>query len=271
MDKRLKDYKLPELNAEIPIMMITPTIVNDGRILVIASQPASYMLQHDTSIENELKVVPDGIDFNNFFNEQDAQNLKFTSALRMNATFPYIMPAASLPSFPPIQAMDAGIRDNYGIINTLRFLFAFKDWLSWNTSGVVVVQIRDNYKNNKIENVSKNTILERITSPFKNVTGNFILMQDYTNDHAVISAKTWLQCPFDFVQFEMPETDEKISLSWHLTEKEKNFIKTVSTNEENKKSLEKIKKLLSYPDVIVKSTSGTAPEFSKQADSATFH
>ncbi|MEO5570342.1 MAG: hypothetical protein ABIT08_07255 [Bacteroidia bacterium] len=241
MNKRLKDYQGPEMKSQIPIMMITPTIVNDGRIMVISSQPASYMLQHDTS---ELKVVPDGIDFSNFFSEQDAENLKFTSALRLNATFPYIMPAASLPSSPPIQVMDAGIRDNYGIINTLRFLYSFKDWIKDNTSGVVIVQIRDNYKNNKIENVSKNTLLERLTSPFKNVTGNFILMQDYTNDNAMNAAKKQMQCPFDFVQFELPETDEKISLSWHLTEKEKNFIKIVTLNDENKKSLEKVKMLL---------------------------
>jgi hypothetical protein len=244
INKRLKDYKLPEQNAIIPMMIITPTIVNDGRTLVISPQSASYMLQHDSSLGSELHAVSDGIDFHNFFREQDAENLKFTSALRLNATFPYIMPAASLPSNPPIQVMDAGIRDNYGILNTLRFLYSFKDWMRDNTSGVIIVQIRDNYKNNKIENVSKNTIYERITAPFKNVTGNFILIQDYSNDNALITAKTWIQCPLDFVQFEMPETDEKISLSWHLTEKEKNFIKTVPSSNENKKSLEKIKKLL---------------------------
>src|SRR6185436_10911825 len=34
LDKRLRDYKYPELKATIPIMIITPTIVNDGRTLV---------------------------------------------------------------------------------------------------------------------------------------------------------------------------------------------------------------------------------------------
>jgi len=267
LDKRLRDYKYPELKATIPIMIITPTIVNDGRTLVIASLPASYMLQHSSSFDSELKAVPDGIDFYNFFKDKDAANLKFTSALRLNATFPYIMPAASLPSNPPIQAMDAGIRDNYGIINTLRFLYAFKDWIKENTSGVVIVQIRDNFKNNKIENVSKNTIYERLTSPFKNVTGNFILMQDYSNDNALVTAKTWVQCPLDYVQFEMPETDEKISLSWHLTEKEKNFINWAAANVENKKSLEKLKNLLSVKGL---EAINTEADFNKQRASKAF-
>ncbi len=244
MDRRMKDYKLPELKAKMPLMFITPTIVNDGRAAIIGSQPASYLLQN-YSDKNELNTVPDGIDFNNFFEEQDASNLKFTSALRLNATFPYIMPAASLPSNPPIEVMDAGIRDNYGIINTLRFLFTFKDWIRNNTSGVVVIQIRDNFKKGKIENISRNTILDKLTSPLHNVSGNFLLLQDYKNDNDLLVAHDWMLCPFDFVQIEMPETEERVSLSWHLTKKEKNFVKDAVTNKENRDSFEKIKKLLS--------------------------
>ncbi|MFI5219775.1 MAG: patatin-like phospholipase family protein [Bacteroidia bacterium] len=244
MDKRIKDYLQPELESKIPIMVISPTIVNDGRSVIISSSPCSFLLQNNSPSDNQPYSIPDGIDFLNFFSSQDAANLKFTSALRMNATFPYIMPAASLPSIPPIEVMDAGIRDNYGIINSLRFLYAFKEWIAENTSGVVVLQVRDYFKKTKIENTSKNTILTKLTAPLRNVSGNFILMQDYKNDNDMKTAQSWIQCPFDFVQIEMPETEEKISLSWHLTEKEKNFIKNAVTNSENKKSLEKIKQLL---------------------------
>ena len=38
----------------------------------------------------------------------------------------------------------------------------------------------------------------------------------------------------------MPETQEKISLSWHLTEKEKNFLKEAPLNTENRKSLSRL-------------------------------
>lgn len=244
MDKRIKDYKLPELKAEIPLMIISPTIINDGRTVIIGSQPASYLLQNYSLNNNEIKSIPDGIDFNNFFEAQNAGNLKFTSALRLNATFPYIMPAASLPSQPPIEVMDAGIRDNYGIINSIRFLYTFKEWIKDNTSGIIVIQIRDTYKRGKIENISRNTFFEKLTAPLQNVSGNFILMQDYNNDNNLYTAKSWIQCPIDFIQIEMPETEEKISLSWHLTEKEKNFIKNAVTNPENTASLKKLEQLI---------------------------
>lgn len=244
MDKRLKDFRQPELESKIPMLVISPTIINDGRSVIISSQPCSYLLQNYSASGNKYSAVPDGIDFLNFFEKQDAYNLKLTSALRMNATFPYIMPAASLPCNPPIEVMDAGIRDNYGIINTLRFLYAFKDWIKENTSGVVIIGIRDNFKRTKIENTNRNTILERLTAPFRNLSGNFILMQDYAHDNNLLTAGDWLQCPFEYVQLEMPETEDKISLSWHLTEKEKNFIKWAVTNEQNKKSLEKIELIL---------------------------
>lgn len=244
LDKRMRDYKIPEMESKVPILVITPSIVNDGRFVAIGAQPVSYLLQGYSSSQNDLKSVPDGIDFNNFFSEQNAGNLKFTTALRMNATFPYIMPAASLPSEPPIEVMDAGVRDNYGITNSLRFLYTFKEWIRDNTDGVVVVQIRDTYKKGEIENISRNTFSEKLSAPFQNVTGNFILLQDYTNDYNLFTAKTWMQCPFDFIQFEMPETEEKVSLSWHLTNREKNFIKNAATNTENKAALGKLKSVL---------------------------
>ncbi|MBK8414915.1 MAG: hypothetical protein IPL22_10755 [Bacteroidetes bacterium] len=95
----------------------------------------------------------------------------------MNATFPYIMPSASLPTQPPVEVMDAGIRDNYGILNSVRFLFEFKEWIQTNTGGVVFIQIRDTNKKSRLQNTSLSTILQKITAPVRNVTGNFILMQ----------------------------------------------------------------------------------------------
>ncbi len=242
MDKVMNDFRMSELKSEIPMMVITPTIINDGRTAVISSLPASYLLQDYTAEENNLHVTPDGIELNHFFKNQDAGNLKFTSALRLNATFPYIMPAASLPSDPPIEVMDAGIRDNYGIINAIRFLYTFREWISKNTSGVIVVQLRDNYKRANAEKPKGNTILQRITSPLKNVTGNFILMQDYYNDQSLLAARAWFNGSLELVQMEIPELEEKITLSWHLTEREKQFIIGSVHNAENQESLLKFKR-----------------------------
>ena len=50
-DKRLKDYESAESGAIIPMMIFTPTIVNDGRRLLVSPHDISF-LSHD-QIENE--------------------------------------------------------------------------------------------------------------------------------------------------------------------------------------------------------------------------
>ena len=50
------------------------------------------------------------------------------------------MPATALPTVPQVEVMDAGIRDNYGVLNAIRFIYEFKDWIEENTSGVFQVR-----------------------------------------------------------------------------------------------------------------------------------
>ncbi len=69
----------------------------------------------------------------------------------MNATYPYVLPNVHLPSMPGIEVLDAGFRDNYGIVSAVRFIHVFKDWILKNTSGVVMVQISSS---ENIENIS---------------------------------------------------------------------------------------------------------------------
>jgi len=49
--KILGDYKQPEQDAEIPMAFITPSIVNDGRRMIISPQGVSYMTMAPIGIE----------------------------------------------------------------------------------------------------------------------------------------------------------------------------------------------------------------------------
>lgn len=245
LNKNLGYYRQPELKAEIPMMIISPSIINDGRAMMISPIGVSYMLQKP--VENaSLNTVPDGIEYTRFFEKNNPLNTRFSSILRMNATFPYIMPAASMPTIPSIEVMDAGIRDNYGVLNAVRFLFEFREWINNNTSGVVFIQIRDTHKKSRLQNSSLTTLLSKITAPVRNVSGNFLLMQDYLHDDYLKYLGAWINCPFDFVSFQLPEMDEKVALSWHLTNKEKIFLRDAVFSEENNKSLNRIDQLLNY-------------------------
>jgi hypothetical protein len=166
------------------------------------------------------------------FKNQEANNLKFSSALRMSSTFPYVMPIVHLPSEPEIQIMDAGIRDNFGIQTTLKFLYTYRKWIEMNTSGVIILQIRDLEKNKEIKAGEKNTILKALSAPVGNIYKNLFATQDYTHDQMVQYASEWFEGEIDMVDIVLDQTEDKnLSLSWHLTKKEIGMIhQSIKTN-----------------------------------------
>ncbi|REJ83517.1 MAG: patatin-like phospholipase family protein [Bacteroidetes bacterium] len=245
LQKRLSAYREPEAAAIIPMMVFSPTIVNDGRRLMISPQPISYLSHHKVDSGFKFNSTIDEIEFRKLFRDQHADNIRFTSVLRMNATFPYILPAVSLPSSPTIQVMDAGIRDNTGLKTTLKFLHTFRHWIEENTSGVVFVDIRDSKKSRPVEEKPKMSILENIITPLGNIYGNLLTIQDYNQDEAYEYAKSWLNAPFDFIIFELPTKEQDISLSWHLTTREKQSVYNSIDLNENRKSMSRLMELLS--------------------------
>ncbi|MEM6769094.1 MAG: patatin-like phospholipase family protein, partial [Bacteroidota bacterium] len=141
LDKPLWRYRQPELAAEVPMMFLTPSIVEDGRRMVISPHGVSYMTAPPLALSGDLPLLPDMVDFRWLLQDQDADSLRFSTALRMNATYPYVLPLVQLPTKPVIRLMDAGYRDNYGIVSAVRFVSTFEEWIKENTSGVHLIQI----------------------------------------------------------------------------------------------------------------------------------
>lgn len=243
LNKRLKDYVLPEKNADIPILVLSPTIINDGRRLLISSQPVSYLTNGlcESNVTNHALI--DGVEFTRFFEKQEAMNLKFTSALRMNATFPYIAPTVTLPSSPAMEVMDAGIRDNLGIKNNIKFLYTFRDWIRENTSGVVILQIRDTRKELPIENSMKHNLFENVLLPVGSIYINIAKTQDYNHDELIQYASSFFGGKVDVINFELPNEKQKLSLSWHLTTREKKFINNAIYLPENQDAIFRLRKI----------------------------
>ncbi|HAD11097.1 MAG TPA: phospholipase, partial [Saprospirales bacterium] len=126
--RKLSEYRQPEQEALIPMLIASPFILNDGRRLLISPQGVSYLMQPNAG-KLAAQVEIDGIDFGRFFATQQADSLAFSSAMRMNCTYPFIMPNVWLPTQPSVEALDAGFRDNYGIGLAVRFAHVFKSML----------------------------------------------------------------------------------------------------------------------------------------------
>lgn len=244
LDKRLIDYQLPEQQAQIPMMILSPCIVNDGRKLFISSQPISYMSVSELYEKKEIHSKIKGIEFRRFFEAQDADSLHFVTALRMNATFPYITPNVLLPSNPLMEVMDAGLLDNFGLDNAIRFLYVFREWISENTSGVVFIAIRDPQKE-EIPKHSERTFLNYLFSPIEDMIGNLSRLQDVRNDNDLEYARAWFVGKISLIEFQyQQETSQPASLSWRLTTKEKEDIKQMIHSPFNRAAMEKLKETL---------------------------
>ena len=250
-DKQISDYKLPEEQADLPTLIMSPTIANDGRKLYISSQPVSFMgISSDILKEEDQKIR--GIDFQALFKKNSPEELSFLSALRMSASFPYITPNISLPTDPRIEIMDAGISDNFGVSDALRFINVFKDWIAENTGGIILFVIRDSKTDAPIESAPIPSVIDRLTYPIASVYNNLTTMQDINNDVREELLKNWFEGDMDVVEISYDsflkddETSEveRASLSWHLTTKEKKLIIENIKIESNQKAIQRLKGLV---------------------------
>ncbi len=220
--RRLGDYKLAEENAVIPPLILTPTIVNQGKTLYISPLGRSYLVTPDTIPPSYITKVP-GLEFRRFFAENSPDSLWFITALRMNATFPYILPLVSLPSEPEMKTMDAGARDNFGISTAVKYLYEFREWFAANTSEVVFITMRDCEKEDKIGDTRIDGLIAKAISPINGSVYSFMQSGDEAMDYLLQHVPDWYAGNIEVFSIEYPLNALKnhASLSLHLTEKEK--------------------------------------------------
>lgn len=245
LTKRLGDYEATEQNSTIPMMVFSPSVVNDGRKMLISPIGISYLTQNIKTTKTNYIKLYDAIEYSRFFKKQDASKTLFTSVLRMSATFPYISPIVSLPSEPRIEIMDAGLRDNFGWTTSMRFIKTFNDWIAENTSGIVIIQIRDKHKNSPIEKNPSQTLMESLSRPMGAFYSNLFDVQDFNHNQELQLLDYWCKSPVEVIDLQLRnDKDDHISLSWHLTNKEKKKVLSSIYTPENQYAIKRLKELL---------------------------
>lgn len=222
MDKRIADYAPYEEKSIIPLMIFSPAIINDGKRLIISPLPMSFMSYNAPINGSSSRPLIENIEFTRLFKNNHAHNLKFTSAIRMNASFPYILPTVSLPSKPSIEIMDAGLRDNYGTRTTITYLFHVKDWINKNTSGVILIRTHDSRQPEYNPKYIR-TYADNLLSPLGGLLNNISKIHLQENDQLIQFASAWLNVPINVFDYKLAEiiTGKEISMSLHLTTREK--------------------------------------------------
>jgi hypothetical protein len=246
LSKTLRYYAKPEAEALLPSMLFNSVINSDGRKMIIATHPARFLMR---PVIDSLAITPfdpDAVDFHSFFQKQGPLNLNLLSALRMNATFPYVLPNVWLPTEPVIDVMDAGLRDNFGQEASLRFIMVFKEWLQANTSKVVLLQIRDRSLGNWDSPAEGNDLIGFLTKPFLTLQNNWYKLQDYyQHDELEYMADAYgpsfYRVCFQYLPY---RKEAPASLSFHLTAAEKRDIALSLDNAANKEEFQKLQKIM---------------------------
>ena len=244
LDKKLKDYAADESAANIPLMFYHNVITRDARMMLISTQPLRFMMQPPAD-SVDVNNTPDAVDFTTFFANQDPYNLRILTALRMNATFPVVLPNVWLPSNPVIDVMDGGLRDNYGVSTSLRFLSHMQKWIEENTRGVLIIQIRDRMDGGWEHPYEYDNLSENAVKPFFLLQNNWYKMQEYFQSDMADYFVTNSGFPIHKISFQyIPKKEEdKAALSFHLTRREKLDIATSLKSKYNVESFSKVLQL----------------------------
>ena len=128
---RLKSYAPYEESGQTPIILFTPACLTNSLQLLISPLPISFLCWADQK--------PVALELSQLLPSDD---LRITSALRMNAAFPLVLPAVRLPTSPPLDIMDAGAIDNLGQSLSLRLLWKQRSLLA-TTAKIIWIEIRD--------------------------------------------------------------------------------------------------------------------------------
>jgi len=220
---------------------------------MISAQDIAYLSRPIKQNSDRFNKEVEGVEFRKLFKDLDADSLRFATALRMSATFPYIMPNVALPSNPRIEVMDAGMRDNFGTWLSMKYLYTFRNWIKANTSGVILVQIRDTPKLRPKDKEQKPSLVRRVFFPIGNFFSNWHEIQDLQIDNIMGASVAWFDHELDFVHFEYDANTQnnRASLSWHLTRREKQSILENINSKPNKYALNQIKRLMEFNSMEV--------------------
>ena len=247
LDKPLGAYAQPERDAEVPMLLLTPSVVNDARRLIISPQGVRHLTLPPAGVGRTGEFEVDAVDFGAFFAACRPGRLHFPTALRMNATYPYILPNVYLPSTPPVEVMDAGFRDNFGVVEASRFLQVYREWILANTSGVALVQVSTLEKFERdAELPEPEGWIESLFNPL-GVAGQLISLQDFQTDETVGLLYDLLGPDhFELIRFSYRPAEDRdaASMTFHLTAGEKADIRASIAHPDNVLAMERLRRAL---------------------------
>lgn len=127
--------------GKVPSVVFSPMLVETGQRLLISNLDLEVNFLTDEARRGIGPQVPSVLPFFKVFPDS-RETFKIKTAVRMNASFPYLSPAVSLPTKPARRVVDAGYYDNFGVNLAMLWAWKNREWIVKNTSGLAFVQIQ---------------------------------------------------------------------------------------------------------------------------------
>jgi ABC-type Fe3+-siderophore transport system permease subunit len=214
-------------NGEAPALIISPMLVESGALAIFSNLDLQGVRDRGAaagSSDGDASATSVEI-FKEFPHAYKAMTL--ATAVRVNASFPYISPAISLPTVPSRRAVDAGYYDNFGVDLLTDYLEEDDvfHWIKENCRGVAVIQIRAFPSQVETPEMSRATFaFQFLTSPIEGIASARRASQLFRNDQQLALAQQRYGDGFLKVfTFELDR--EEVSMSWYLRDEELNALR----------------------------------------------
>jgi hypothetical protein len=247
---RLSALAEGERRGELPSLVFSPTVVEDGTRLLISNLDLAPLTRAEAPW---IATVPGGQPGRTASSTSarhvrqwlgdDARKITLATAARLSASFPFVSPAVVLPTEPRRRLVDAGYYDNFGVdLATLWLREALRNqkrWLYEHVSRIVVIQIRDShrYVDESQQNGKSQAPDERIgsrllrgteglTSPLECFVNAREAIMGFRNDAQLDTVSQMYTAAFgeEFLSTTVFELKSHVSLSWYLTAVERKQI-----------------------------------------------
>jgi hypothetical protein len=141
--------------------------------------------------------------------------------------------------------MDAGLRDNYGTRTSMQYVYHLREWINKNTGGIVLMRIHDSRKINYDTKYTR-SFFDNLFSPLGGLLNNLSRIHVQENDQMIQLTSAYLDVPVDVVEYRLSDiiTKKEISMSLHLTTREKQDIRNALFHSKIQESVKRMKMLL---------------------------
>jgi hypothetical protein len=151
---RLEQLRDEEAQGRLPTAVYSPMIIEDGRRLLLSNASLARVVRAELPwvAVQPGQAAGRGASSTSAYHLRDIspaafERITLATAARLSASFPYVSPAALLPTTPRTRLVDAGYYDNYGVNLVAGWLREAlehqRSWLERHVSRILVIQIRD--------------------------------------------------------------------------------------------------------------------------------